>query len=79
MDQTKKELLDRLLKIDSKMSQMVLDLLNDNEKMSNDKWNANRLATIDNLRRANIESIIKVSLHLTSTNYQVEAKETKQN
>lgn len=71
MKDLRNNVIEKLLKVNDKLTEMTLELLEQNREMKDDKWNANRLATIDNLRRANVETILKSTAYLTEKNDKV--------
>ena len=70
----RKQLLERAIKIDEKLANYILQEIDINYKLDNEKWNANKLATYDNLRRMNLEIICKINTFFNDKNFEYEPK-----
>lgn len=70
----KAKLLERAIKIDEKLSNYILKEIDINYELPNDKWNANKLVTYDNLRRTNLEIICKINTFFNDKNFEYEPK-----
>lgn len=78
IDKQYKELLERSLEVDKVLTSKVKEAINQDKYTGRD-WTGNLILTYDNLRRQNIETIIRINTYLQDKNFELKTKEEKSN
>lgn len=71
VDKEYKQLIERALKVDELLTKKVIDAI-EIDKYSGRDWTGNLILTYDNLRRQNIETIIRMNTYLQDKNFKSE-------